>query len=419
MKSHNILTEETEKKLFEKTILPFFLAGESVTAMWIRHGGRSRAMTHLAQYSEYFGFRALGNYKIVLIDNDELVEKTPFSYFRLVFNSLNGKKRFTNPGEKTYFALKEKVKEMVSQNQHLILILGKFDELDFPSTFFNNLYNLWAFDKFRVHFIFPVTKNIFAKDIFPKYDQLKELLSQNIVYFPVFSQTNAWLGMDYFGQKYGYRTDEKTKETVFKFSGGHPSLIKACQRILSASFPSSPAKCLEFLSEQWEIKVILEDIWNSLEPEEQTLLKKVVLGNLPKNFPIPDRFLQLGMVKKTEQKSPEVFSPLLVKFIKELPLEKNEVSLNPQTGEILVGNQPPAEKISLQEYHLLINFLQKTRQVVSRDEIADILWNKSEEKYSDWAIDQIISQLRKKIVLLGASPNKLQTIRGRGYRWTG
>ncbi|MBM3209246.1 winged helix-turn-helix domain-containing protein [Candidatus Shapirobacteria bacterium] len=58
--------------------------------------------------------------------------------------------------------------------------------------------------------------------------------------------------------------------------------------------------------------------------------------------------------------------------------------------------------------------------VISRDEIAEILWGKeSYDKYSDWSIDQMISQLRKKLNQLGISPKSLQTIRDRGYRWIG
>jgi len=85
--------------------------------------------------------------------------------------------------------------------------------------------------------------------------------------------------------------------------------------------------------------------------------------------------------------------------------------------EILANGLPLEKELTLQEYHLLVGFLKNPKKIISRDEIAEILWGKkSFEKYSDWAIDQIISQLRKKLTQIGVSTKNLQTIRGRGYR---
>ena len=50
------------------------------------------------------------------------------------------------------------------------------------------------------------------------------------------------------------------------------------------------------------------------------------------------------------------------------------------------------------------------------DEIGEALWGKdSYDKYSDWAIDQLISKLRKKLETLGFK-NVLKTVRGKGYK---
>ncbi|MFC1790807.1 helix-turn-helix domain-containing protein [Patescibacteria group bacterium] len=50
--------------------------------------------------------------------------------------------------------------------------------------------------------------------------------------------------------------------------------------------------------------------------------------------------------------------------------------------------------------------------------MGEVLWGEaSYEKYSDWAIDQLISKLRKKLKDLGLT-DFLKTIRGRGYKLT-
>lgn len=58
----------------------------------------------------------------------------------------------------------------------------------------------------------------------------------------------------------------------------------------------------------------------------------------------------------------------------------------------------------------------KERDVVSKFEISDLIWGeKSNDKYSEWAIDQRISRLRRKLEDIG-SPMKLENIYGSGYK---
>ena len=60
--------------------------------------------------------------------------------------------------------------------------------------------------------------------------------------------------------------------------------------------------------------------------------------------------------------------------------------------------------------------MENSDKLRSRDEIGDTLWGKeSYEKYSDWAIDQLMSKLRKKLEKLGIK-DRLATVRGKGYK---
>ncbi len=133
----------------------------------------------------------------------------------------------------------------------------------------------------------------------------------------------------------------------------------------------------------------------------------------------PERLLKLRLILVGKNQKLEFFSPLFRAFVMTQKLDAPAIALDEQTGEILINGLPPREKIGLQEYRLLVEFLKNPDKVISRDEIALVLWDKeADEKYSDWAIDQIISQLRTKLEKLGLSSAKLQTIRNRGYRWT-
>jgi hypothetical protein len=71
--------------------------------------------------------------------------------------------------------------------------------------------------------------------------------------------------------------------------------------------------------------------------------------------------------------------------------------------------------LTAQQRILFDYFYEHPNQVISRDEVAQVLWGKSWEKeYSDWAIDRAISNLRHK---LAETKFKLIAIRNRGYKF--
>lgn len=414
----NILTPETEREIFTNTLLPLILAGENATVMYIPRGGRRRSIVYLAENSEKLGFKKLGKYLILHVDPNELTKETPSSYFTLMREKIQEKAGFVSVSSsgKPFAALKKTVKEVLDQKYHLILALRKFEELKFPKVFFNNLAYLWELDKTKVHFLFPVCQDILKR--LKTYGALREAIAQNLVFFPLFSTNDQDLAMRRISRKYGYQVSQKPA-LIKKLSGGNPSLIKACLRILSKHKDlKNEEKIASFLFDQYEIKLILEDIWKSLEKDEQGVVSALA-NHLPlKTEDIPVRLSRLGFVQKNKEL--KLFSPLFTLLVKAKAQGLKKISLDDQTGQVLINGLPIKEKLTLQEYHLLSTFLEKPGLVYSRDDIADILWGKeSYDKYSDWAIDQIISRLRKTLSSLGISPSNLQTIRKRGYRWLG
>lgn len=71
-------------------------------------------------------------------------------------------------------------------------------------------------------------------------------------------------------------------------------------------------------------------------------------------------------------------------------------------------------RLTAQKADLLDLFLENKNEVVSREKIAEFLWQKEwRNKYSDMAIDKYISEIRKAI---GESVFAIQTVKGRGYK---
>lgn len=70
--------------------------------------------------------------------------------------------------------------------------------------------------------------------------------------------------------------------------------------------------------------------------------------------------------------------------------------------------------LTSQEIDVFENFKTKTGKLVTRDEVAQAMWGAQwVDKYSDWAIDKLISKLKGKLIY---SSYKILSVRGRGYK---
>lgn len=93
-------------------------------------------------------------------------------------------------------------------------------------------------------------------------------------------------------------------------------------------------------------------------------------------------------------------------------LKSNELSLNTQTREVSLKDQPLS--LTTMEFDILYLFMNNPNKVLNRDEVMDLLkgvdWN-----VFDRSIDINISRLRKKLHDSSKDPKFIKTIWGSGY----
>ncbi len=413
----HILTPQTENYLFRDQLLSPLLHRENVTVLCIPHGGINIKISFLIKNSKLFGYEELGKHLLVYVDLNELTENSPEGYFQLMIYKLDPKENQKDENISSLFLLKEKIKQYLQDDFRLIFILAHLNKLDYPTTFFNNLHSLHQMDRNNIHFIFIPTNNVLLESNLQKYGQLSASLTQNVAYFPILSKEDSLFAFSYLTRQYGYSINEDQLSKTYNIVGGYPALGLACMRIMIKNTNLSEKEILDLLRQQWEVKTIFGEIWESITTEEKVTLSQLASDNLPTKSIISDYLLKTGLIYKTE-KSIKVFSPLFESFIRDQKNENPVLTIDEKTGEILVNGLPPKEKITLNEHRLLTSFLQSHNEIISRDKVAEILWGKNYfQKYSDWTIDQMISLLRKKMDKLGISSSSLQTIRNRGYRW--
>lgn len=81
---------------------------------------------------------------------------------------------------------------------------------------------------------------------------------------------------------------------------------------------------------------------------------------------------------------------------------------------ILCNGVVVSDIFSQKEAIVLEKLLEQGNRLVSRETVATGVWNGDD--YTDWALDRLISRLRKKLLKLGYQKDFLITIPGKGFQ---
>ena len=92
-----------------------------------------------------------------------------------------------------------------------------------------------------------------------------------------------------------------------------------------------------------------------------------------------------------------------------------DVELNPLTREVVVAGRPVS--LTTKEFGLLELFIRHPRQVLSREQITNNLWDQGFDGDSN-VVEVHVKNVRKKLSQAGHD-EYIETVRGAGYRFTG
>ena len=108
---------------------------------------------------------------------------------------------------------------------------------------------------------------------------------------------------------------------------------------------------------------------------------------------------------------PILRKPLLasINSVRALTYENNMIYLN---------QVPIGKFFSRKEIRAFKILVSKPGVIISREELAQAIWPiDTDANYSDWAIDQIIARVRKRLPEFDISPSCIKSIRGKGYMY--
>ena len=448
-------------------IISFIKEGSSCQIIGLSGGGRSNLLG-LLTYNRNVRIKHLGEnekwFHFVLSNFAEVRKKSLFDVTKFLFLNLVDSLRERDMQEEHQKALAI-FKESLNLNDELVLFQGLkrvidllaiekeltvvflFDRFEdyIPTVtpeFFTNLRVLRDRAKYRFSVVFSLHKpleDLIGQDLLLDFYQF---VAGHIVYLSLSDKIGVDFRISYIQKASGKTLDKKLIDAIISQTAGQPNLTRlaveaALERdsinvilnsggVMLNSFRhlntlknktlkqvqgdnnkrvqhDKERSLSKFLLEQKPIKAALLDIWKSLSPEEQSLLvhssEFIVQSS--------NSYLEnVGLLKNGK-----ITIPLFAQFLKQF---------NKQSSNITFDLNTLSDSLTSSEHKLITFLMHNSGKIIEREEIINAVWtdNKSSAGVTDQALDQLIFRLRKKIEDDPNNPTHLQTVKGRGFRFT-
>ena len=430
---------ETSREKEIKALLTFIQGGNSVQIVGIPGSGRTnilRFLTYSTQIRRYHLKEKSDSTHFVLVDMSEVKGRGLFEVTKYMFLCLADsllERRYL----KEYEMLSKQFKEALSYKDDLVLFQSLKQAVDYLSTekgmsivflfdrfdeyipsvsveFFVNLRSLRDRVKYQFSCVFALTRpleEVLEEDLLSPF---YEFVGGHIVYVELLDEVSITFRLSYLEQITGNILGEKVTKELLSLTGGHGRLTRVCAECL-LSHNDKNGDVSSFLLSQKTVKDALRKIWKSLTPLEQRIIKEE--GKHTEHDPIESYLEKVGLIDKDSLQI-----PLLKEFIAlDIPKkENNKILFDEQTHEIKKGESILSENLTGGEYRLLLFFIQNVERVIDREELISTVWdqNKTYAGVTDQALDQLIFRLRKKIEFDPTHPTHLQTVKGRGFKFS-
>lgn len=413
--------EEIEK------ILNFIKEGNSCQLIGLPGVGKSNIMGFLS-YNRAIRQKHLGEnqkwFHFVLLNFSEIRKRPLSDAYKFIFlgliESLDERKNKDHEKVNAIF------KESSSLNDELILFQGLKKAIDYlciekeltvvflmdrfeeyaamtDTSFFANLRTLRNRAKYRFSAVFSLSRpleNIIEPSVFSDFN---EFITGHEVYLRLRDEAGLNFRISYLEKVSGKKIDEEIKNKILNLTGGHGKLTRLCLENVLANGNTEPS----FLLEQKNIKAALFEIWSFLTPSEQKNIKNKTQNEF---------FEEIELTKNNR-----LLIPLFESYIESLPKDSMEkIIYNKDRNEIFKGETQITDSLSSSEFKLLRFLIENEDRICEKEEIINAVWkdSKTQEGVTDQALDQIVYRLRRKIEEDPNNPVHIQTIKGRGLKFS-
>ena len=268
-------------------------------------------------------------------------------------------------------------------------------------------------DNQSINILYLFQKNITHPRL-TKYLSPYTSLYQNISLFR-FQKAEMSHFIKFISTSFAVKLTGDLEKAILDKCGPSPWLIKECVRYYYQSKDSVD------LFNHDSLNLKLNILWQELGRDEKKVIDKVL-----KKESVPEGsereglnyLIKTGLLIKKYKKI-ILTIPLFANFCKKLIQEKNKIGVN-QQGQVMAGNVIIEGFFSRREKRVIKLLLQNQGGVVRRDTLGKAVWQTEvDDKYTDWALDQIIKRLRNKLEKLGLDRHFIKTVKNQGYLLNG
>lgn len=422
-------------------IVSFIKEGNSSQLIGLPGVGRANVLSLLAHNKEvrikHFGENQKWQH-FVLVNFSEVKNRTLFDVTKFFFLSLM--ESFRERGmQEEYEKVHEEFKEALSFQDELVLFQGlksvidylclekeltiiflfdRFAEYlpDLTTTFFANLRVLRNHAKYRFSVVFSLERPL--EDIIEPalLSDFYEFIGGHYAFMRLYDPVSSAFRLAYLEKVTGRSLDASCMEDVHGLTGGHWRLTKICAEAMLAE-EKHAGDLKAFLLSRKTVKEALVKIWGSFTPDEQAALATYAEGKKDSDVSMQEYLTEIGIIKESELQI-----PLLKEIIpsEQAASAEEKIVYDMQTNMIMKGDVEISDRLTAAEYRLLLFCLQNYERILEREEIISAVWKESATTagVTDQALDQLIFRLRKKIEIDPNNPLHLQTVKGRGFKFT-
>ncbi len=281
-------------------------------------------------------------------------------------------------GFSTLSSLKRYTEKELEKGNELVYVLGRIDNYSETEkvAIFNTFLQLNALNSRRVHIIFNSTDKAGFETLLKMYPQFLAL-ANTIEAIPILAGELLDNYIDQKGKEYGRNLTPVDKEDIVKNFGGILQLTK---------------ESLRSNGNIHSIQLKFGIIWNNLN----SIYREIIVSHLAKKN-------TLSSSELNDLKSFGVFDLNVFDLFR--------LSLSVNTDEMLQS------LLTTEESALYTHLTNNSGKVVDKEKVLQILRPKDTLSVSFWAADQAVSRFRKKLARAGIDPERLQTLKGKGYKW--
>lgn len=423
------------------------------------------------------------HYHFVMVDFAEVREKPLDDVLKLLFLELSDSLRDRGYEEANEYVRKERddslshpevtillqgLKRSVEylakeKNLRIIYLFDRFEEYisSVSDTFFVGLSSLRRRSGDTLSVVFALTRPL-EHSIEPEYfKDAYDLLAGNRVYMRLFDKASIMYEIGKLEERFSEDFSESVRNVVVHQTGGHRKMTilafeelgRVSSKEMIRDYQNDTVE--KFLLDSLTVRGVSYQIWNSLRPQEQELLKRQVRHVGGRVFETEDEkkrieyLAEVGvlvpqasvilseakdLIEKREYKKDSShlvqndsgvdgyhFSiPLFESFVRYRVEHKLDERLqyNVETKRVFIGEQDITDTFTSSEKKALLYLLEHKDSVVSRDDLIQAVWKESvsAEGVSEQALDQLIYRLRRKIEPDFGNPQHLLTVKGIGFR---